>query len=132
MVERTEAQGFDTFEGQVESVEREPSSLEGVDQEQYHIQIKPLNVEISGKTGFIHEWVRISAKTTDTSVPEGGVLDKYLGEIEVLFREAKKLDSHAEVFALLTGNSFSWVKKKLGKAYDGNAAKEYWAPNKII
>lgn len=129
MVERTKMQQFEEFEGKVKDIKIEPSKLKNQEElEQYHIYIEPLNVKIEGKTGLIHEWIRISEKATDNSVPEGSVLDRYLQQIEILHGEAKAKPSHVEVFQLLLGNSYKFKKVKLGKSFEKHEAKEYWTP----
>lgn len=133
MVERTKPQAFEEFEGKVESIQLERSKLlDGSEQEQYHITIVPLNVTVEGKTGRMHEWIRISPKATETTVPEGSVLDRYLSQIEILHSEAKKQKTHLEAMNLLNGNSYLWKKTKLGKSFEGKEAKDYWIPVKPV
>lgn len=127
MVERTKSEGFDEFVGVVENVILEPSNLTDGG-EQYHLTMKPEGVEITGKTGLMHEWIRVPPKATETSVPEGSVLDKFVQELEVLHNEVKKLGSVPEIFAFLVGKKYLFKKKKLGKSFDGHEAKAYWVP----
>jgi len=132
MVERTSSEGFSEFIGKVETIEIDKSSVDGKEKEQYHIFIKPIDKEIKGKTGFIHEWIGISPTATDTSIPEGCILDKYLQQIEILHDEAKKISLHTESIMLLVGKQYLFKKMKHGKAYKGYEAKEYWTPVKIL
>jgi len=127
MVERTTA-SFEEFVGKVENILLEDSMYEGESFKQYHLMLKPKDKEIKGKTGQIHEWIKISPKTTDTSVPEGSILDRYLQQIEILFAEAKQKQSHIEAMQLLIGKSFKFKKIKLGQSYEGKEAKMYWTP----
>lgn len=129
MTERTKPQLFEEFVGVVSDIKIEPTKMEGQDDgEQYHLYLKPSDKEIKGQTGFIHEWVRIPAKATDSSVPEGSVLDKYLQQIEILFNEAKAKSGHIEEMQLLVGKSFLFKKVKHGKSFEGHEAKPYWTP----
>lgn len=129
MVKRKESGGFDRFEGIIEDIKLEPSQLNPEDQTmQYHLYIKPTNVEVKGKTGLMHEWIRLSQTTTDDTIPEGSILDRYITEIETVIPETKKIETHTEVFLQLKGKKFLFTKKKLGKAYEGKEAKEYWVP----
>jgi hypothetical protein len=93
---------------------------------QYHISIKPEGIDIKGKTGMLHEWIRLTKTTKEDSVPEGSVLDGYLKMIEMVLPAAKKAETLDEAFGLLKGKRFLWKKMKLGKAYSGHEAKEYW------
>ena len=111
MVERTKSEGFDEFVGVVENVLLEPSNLTDGG-EQYHLTMKPEGVEITGKTGLMHEWIRVPPKATETSVPEGSVLDKFVQELEVLHNEVKKLGSVPEIFAFLVGKKYLFKKGK--------------------
>lgn len=134
MVERTKTEMIEEFEGKVEDVTLEPSNLEGVEQEQFHITITPKDKTIlkESKTGMFHEWIRKSAKATDSTVPEGSVADRFIQEIETLFSEAKKLELITEVFALLKGKSFLFKRKILGKSFEGKEARQYWTPVKVL
>jgi len=135
MVERTKAEGLDEFQGTVLEVTLEPSQLEGMeDQEQFHIFMEPVDKKImkNSKTGGFHEWIRLSPKATESSVPEGSVADRYIEEIELLIPEAKKKKLITEVFQLLKDKTFLFKKKKLGRSYEGKEAKGYWVPVKLI
>lgn len=130
MVERTTSNNLDEFKGTIENINIEESEVQGKKHKQYHISIKPLDVEIKGKTGLIHEWIRITDKCTEGSVPEGSVIDRYIQQIEILHPECKKLATITEVFQVLVGNSYQFQKLKLGKSFDGKDAKEYIVPVK--
>lgn len=132
MVVRTKAQTFDDFEGVVDAVLVEPSNLPDKEGNQYHIVISPTSVEVGGKTGKMHQWINISAKATDTSVPEDSALDKYLQEIELLIKDTKKAETHGEVMEMLVGKKFRFVKKRLGKSYAGHEAQDYWTPAQLL
>lgn len=133
MVRTTTTEGLDEIDGTCTSVAVEKSGkIE--DLEQYHIMIKPTDSSIlkESKTGHFHEWIRISPKTTDESVPEGSVIHRYIQEIESLFSEAKKLEMVEEVFHLLVGKRFVWKRKQLGRSYKGFEASDYWCPTKLV
>ena len=125
MVERTQSKGLDEFEGIVESVDFE-SGID--DRSQYHIKIKPTNVVVKGPTGQIHEWVPMSPKATDESVPQGSVMDRYLGQLEIALTGVDRAKTVTEALAMMVGKKFRFKKLKLGKDYEGHAAKGYITP----
>ena len=124
MVERIKSEQFDQFVGQIQNVKVE----KGKYGEQYHIEMKPIDVQVMGKTGSMHEWIGIPATAKADSIPEGCVLDKYLQMVEMVYKEAKALKGHAEVMSMITGRKFLFKKMRLGKAFEGKEAKEYWVP----
>ena len=126
MVER-HTEEFTDFIGTVEDIDKEVDKF-NEDREEYHIQMKPEGIEVKGDTGFIHEWIKMSAKATDVVIPEGSVLDNYIKELEILNKDVKKMVSVSEVFAWMVGKKFRFVRKKLGRAYQGHEAKSYWTP----
>lgn len=130
MVDRAKPEFVDRFVGEIISANIETSQNVEISQLQYHLQLKPDNVELlkSSKTGFFHEWIRISEKTEDGKIVEGSVLDRYVAEIELLIPETKKLKTHKEVFDSVVGKRFEFARKKLGKSFSGHDAKEYWIP----
>jgi len=128
MVERIENTPLEECEGIVESVALE----EGINRPQYHVVIDATNVEIGGTTGKLHEWIPMSPKSTEESVPQGSVVDRYLTQIEICISAAKKAVTVSDAFDLTVGKKFKWKKLKLGKDYDGHPAKEYWAPVSLI
>lgn len=130
MVERTKAEGLTEFEAKVTDVKIETSTVNNEEMKQYHIEMKPTDETLvkKGETGLMHNWVRISANATETSVPEGSVLDKFLQEIEMVHPEAKQIANHKEVMELLKDNTYVFKRKKLGKSFGGHEAKEYWVP----
>ena len=130
MVERTES-NVTEFIGQVVSVDKQPSSLDE-NRECFHIQIDAKDIEVKGVTGYMHEYFNIPATATEESVPDGSVLDKFLTELEVLDKKLKKVDKVSDALKWLEGKTFKFVKKKLGRAYDGHEAREYWTPIQIV
>lgn len=131
MVERTEARGFEEFTGTVADVHMEESSVNGEMQKQCHISITPHDVTVKGKTGLMHEWIRLPEGAAENTVPEGSVADKFLAQLELMDSKVKTLDV-AEAFAWLKGRTFLWKKVRHGKSYQGYAAKEYWTPAKEV
>lgn len=126
MVERTESgKGLDEFEGVVEKVEFE-SGIE--DRKQYHITIGPTSLVVKGATGKIHEWIPMSPKSTEESVPQGSVMDRYLTQVEICITEAKKAPTCSAALNLMVGKKFRFKRLKLGKDFDGHAAREYIVP----
>ena len=78
MVERNTSTGLEEFKGVVVDVVLEKNTFGDTDNDQYHLTMKPEGIVMKGKTGFIHEWVRLSAKATQKSVPEGSIIERYL------------------------------------------------------
>ena len=134
MVERTKAEGIEEFEGKVSEVIVEENEMDGKTTEQYHVSMTPQDAEIlkNSKTGMFHEWLKIPPTATPESIPEGSVLDRFLQELEILDKSLKKATTHKEALDWLKGKSFLFKKKKLGKAFGGYEAKEYWIPVKLI
>jgi len=131
MVEITKPQTFEKFKGKVESIKIEPSGLKDQeDKERYHLVIEPLDVEIKGKTGRIHEWLPVSDMATDTSVPEGSILHRYMQELSDIGIDDKELVN--DVFQQMVGKTFLFRKKELGRAFKGHEAKKYWVPKEMI
>ena len=132
MVVRSEAKGFEEFEGTVKTIEIVDNNLqqddEGLDLKQYKITIA---TDISS-SGFMYEWINISSKATETTVPEGSNLDRYLAELEVLYSTLKEVKKVYDVLAVMIGKKYLFKKKKLGKSYDGKEAKEFWIPAKEL
>jgi hypothetical protein len=129
MVVRNDAQGLTNFEGVVSKVEFQPSQT-GEYPDQYKITIK---TDVSKKSGFMYEWVGLSKNTTDKEIPTGSVIERYITEIETVLPEAKKPElTVGEIFNLLVGKKFKFVRKTLGKAYKGNPAKEFWVPQQKL
>jgi hypothetical protein len=129
MVDRTTAQGLDEFVGTAKSVAFE----EGKFGPQYHIELEPEDKEIiKGPTGSFHVWLRVSAKATDSTVPEGSVLDGYLRAVERLFREAKSAATVKEALDCLVGKKILYTREKLGRSFKEHEASEQWVPNKLV
>lgn len=99
---------------------------------QYHLSIKPEGIDIKGATGVMHEWVPMSPKATENSVPQGSVMDKYLTQIEICISKAKKVETIQEAFDLLKGQKFKFKKIKLGQSFEGHPAKEYIVPVALV
>lgn len=128
MVERSEAQGFDEFVGFARAVNVEDGNFG----KQIHIEIEPADPTLlkESKTGRIHEWIRLTAKTTETTVPDGSVLDLYLREIESIFKEAKKTEKVLDAIKLLLNKKVLYKKKKLGRKFEGKEAADHWTPSR--
>jgi len=129
MVERSENTGWDSFIGVVESANLE-TGLE--DRKQYHVVMKPEDLEVSGPTGCMHEWIGLSDKATEDKVPQGSVMDRYLTQIEMLIDGADKAKTIGEAFAMMVGKKLKFKKIKLGRDFDGHKAKEYIVPVSIV
>ena len=129
MVERSENTGWESFIGVVESANLE-TGLE--DRKQYHVVMKPEDLEVSGPTKAMHEWIGLSEKATEDKVPQGSVMDRYLTQIEMLIDGADKAKTIGEAFAMMVGKKFRFKKIKLGRDFDGHKAKEYIVPVSIV
>jgi len=129
---------IEEFDGKVVEVAIEPSQLKDDSGEslgdQVHIQIEPTDKELlkDSKTGKMHDWIRISPKATETTVPEGSVADRFLQAVENIVSEAKKTEKVLEVFQLLNEKTFTFKRQKLGKSFGGHEARDYWVPVKLI
>jgi len=134
MVEITKAEMIEEFDGKVVEVGVEPSQREDIEGEQVHIQIEPVNKDLlkDSKTGRMHEWVRLSPKSTETTVPEGSIAHRYIQAVEDVIKEAKETEKVLEVFQLLNEKTFTFKRKQLGKSFGGHEAKDYWVPAKLI
>lgn len=127
MVQRTESEVRE-FVGVVKHVTRETSELNGESREQFHVQMQPLDREVKGESGMFHEWLNVPATATETSVPEGSNLDRYLQELEACDPDLAKCESLNEAMTGMTDKSYLFRKKKLGKSYKGFEAKEFFVP----
>lgn len=126
MVDRSVAKQFEEFTGVVVDVQLEQNQIGENETAQFHITMKPEGMEIKGKTGFLHEWIRFSPQAKEDLIPEGSVMDKYLTQIELLIPEAKKAKTASEAFGLLKGRKFLFRKAKLGRSFQNQPAREYW------
>jgi hypothetical protein len=132
MVERVGANILEEFEGRVIDVVLEKNQFADSESDQFHVTMEGLNIEVKGKTGVLHEWIRLSPKTTQESIPEGSIIDKYLTQLEIVLPEAKKAKTLNEAFGLMKGKVFLFKKIKLGKAFEGHPARAVWLPVQII
>jgi hypothetical protein len=131
MVLRTESSGkIDEFVATVTAVTLEQGV--SVDRKQYHVFMTPEGIEIKGETKQFHEWIPMSPKATDTQIPQGSVMDRYLQQIEICIPAAKKEPSVALALNLLVGKKFKFQKVKLGKDFDGHPAREYAVPVQAV
>lgn len=128
MVERSVSSGLEEFKGIVADIVLENNTFGDNESSQYHITMKPEGLTMKGKTGFIHEWVRLSAKATQKSVPEGSIVERFLSQLEVVLPDAKKAKTLDEAFAMLKGKRFLFRRVKLGRAFEGKPAREMWVP----
>ena len=128
MVERVEPKLLESFTGVVQDVQLESNEVGDNKTNQYHISIKAKDVEIKGKTGLIHEWIRLPPTAKEDSIPQGSVVDRYLQQLEVAVPEAKDAKTLADAFALMKGKTFKFKRMKLGKAFEGHEARNYWSP----
>jgi hypothetical protein len=128
MVERNTSTGLEEFKGVVVDVVLEKNTLGDNEADQYHITMKPEGITMKGKTGMLHEWVRLSAKATQKSVPEGSIVERYLSQLEVVLPDAKKAKTLDEAFSLMKGKRFLFRRVKLGRAFEGKPARELWCP----
>jgi hypothetical protein len=124
-VEREESQGLSEFTALVENVVLEP----GTDgREQYHLFLVPDGIVVKGKTGKLHEWIGLSKTSGDNSVAKGSVLDLFLRELERIEPAAKKATTVSAEMNSMKGNKYFFQKRELGRAFQGNDAKQYAVP----
>ena len=132
IVERTGQNMLEEFEGKVIDVVLEKNTFADNETSQYHLTIEGLNIDVKGKTGHIHEWIRLSPKAKEEAVPEGSIVDKYLTQLEIVLPEVKKAKTLGDAFGMMKGKSFVFKKVKLGRAFEGNPARSLWLPLSII
>jgi hypothetical protein len=132
MVERTTQTSMEEFEGKVIEVTLEKNTFNDAESDQYHIQMEPTTLQIKGKTGHLHEWLRLSAKTTQTQIPEGSVVERYLSQVELCISDARKAKTLNEALNMMKGKTFLFKKVKLGRSYEGKPAREVWTPIKLV
>lgn len=132
MVDRMTQTGLEEFEGKVMDVVLEKNTFQDTESDQYHITMEPTTLTVKGKTGLLHEWLRLSPKTTQTAVPEGSVVERYLAQVELCLTEARKLKTLDEALKLMKGKTFLFKKVKLGRSYEGRPAREVWTPIRLI
>jgi hypothetical protein len=133
MVERKESTGIDRFDGVVTLVEKVPDKL-NAGREQYHIAMKPNDTALlSGtKTGQFHEWIGLSATSSEKIVAEGSVLDNFLKELEAVIPKAKKAETVTEALKMLEGKKMRFIKKVLGKSFEGKQAQAMFVPSVLL
>lgn len=129
MVQRAEQKGLEEFEGIVEDIQFEVG-IE--DRRQYHVIIDATSIEVGGATGKIHEWIPMSPKCTEEVVPQQSVMDRYLQQLEIVLSDAKKAKTIAIALGLMKGKKFKFKRLKLGKDFEGHAAKEYIVPVALL
>ena len=131
-IKRKQAEALTEFVAEVISVVKEQSKLEEAG-DQFHIQMKPEDVEIKGETGFIHDWIRLPETATEDSVPEGSVVDRYLQQMEIVEDSVANASTLTEAFECLVGKTYKFKKMKLGKSFTDSEgkthpAREFWTP----
>jgi len=133
MVERKSSEGVDQFEGTVEVIEQVADQLNNGEM-QWHIAMRPTDKEIlkGTKTGMFHEWLRITKTTTETCVAEGSNLDNYLKEVEATIPAAKKAETVEAALRLMEGKEIRFIKKVLGRTFEGKSSKPTFVPNAIV
>jgi protein-tyrosine phosphatase len=109
MVNRKTPEFTTEFNGKVVNITIEKDKNE---MSQYHLEILPLDLEIKGKTGYMHEWIRITKETTDTDIIEGSILDFYIQDLELCDKSVKNMKTHQEVLFFMKDKCFQFAKKK--------------------
>ena len=133
MVKRTKAEMVEAFDGICDVIEVVSDQInEG--KEQIHLEIKPDDSSIleGTKTGKFHVWLRMTEKTTESSVPEGSNLDRYLQEIETVCSEAKKAEKVIDAVNVLKGKHVHFVRKIIGRSFKGFEARPIFVPQSLI
>lgn len=123
---------FEEFKGNVTNVEIDsPPHFPEI--KQYHLFVKPCEVNVKGKSGVFHIFVRIPKKTLESGeLVEGSVLYRYVQEIQSLVKESKDATKIEEVFEAILNKTFLFKKQILGQSYKGNAARQYFTPKELI
>jgi len=101
-----------SFVGRIEAVDWESGDFG----EQLHIQIKPLDHEISGETGLYHEWFKYSERKQS----KWGTLTKALEDLNVNFSGPESL----------VGKTFEWERKDI--ELGSFTAKDTLIPTELI
>lgn len=110
------------FIGYVQTIQFQPSHLEGIQQNEYV-------VEIMKEDGtLLYETVPVSIKETEDVMLPGSFLTQYVDEIKRVCLEAEYLVLHKEILNLLKDKTFRWKQKKMGPDYIDIPAKLYWIP----
>jgi hypothetical protein len=134
IVERSDAQAWDDFEGQVVDVKYEEPK-EDKYQPQWHFLIKPLNREMKKEDSFMHEWYRIPQTTAvdGSSVPRGSVIERLIESLEDIHgKVVKDMKTVKEVLMFTKGKKYLFKRKILGKAMGKTPASEYWIMVKLL
>ncbi len=131
MVERTESQGFDRFTGTVDDVVFEASTQDDRP-DQYHVLMNPEDVTVEGKTGKMHQWLKIPKTATDSSVPQGSVIDAYITGLERLDKAVKSIATVKEVLEWMKSKKFVFNKEQPGKAFGKHEAADVWMPITLV
>ena len=130
MVSRQESGNLTEFVALVTDVTYETDAFRGT--RQYHLHLAPKDIKVTGPSGEFHEWIPLSAKANEDSIPAGSVLDRYLQMVEAQVPGADKAKTVKEAFLLMKGKTFKFKKMKLGRDFEGNKAKEYSTPIALV
>ena len=128
MVDRTVNEGLKQFEGTVSAVEFEPAKDKD-SRNQYKISIK---TSASKKSGFMYEWIGMSSTASDSAIPKDSNADRFLTELESCLPQAKSCKSFEEALNLMVNKKMLFTRKKLGRAFKGHEAKDFWIPTKVL
>ncbi|RKX66118.1 MAG: hypothetical protein DRP42_03760 [Tenericutes bacterium] len=98
---------------------------------QIHLVLDPLDTELKEKmkdtkTQRFHEWIRLSPKATDHSLPEGSIAHQYYKMLCNVEPKAKEPDKVFDAFKTMEGNIYLFRKEKLGRSYGGHEATDHW------
>jgi len=129
MVERKTGE-IEECKAKVDDVQLEDSEVNGEKQQQVHITLEPQDIDVGGKTGYLHTWIRVSPSTEETRVPEGSTMDRYLQEVEDIDKDART-EKWYDAFRAMVGKTYKFKKKTIGKSYQGHAAKRELVPVEI-
>ena len=133
MVQRKTAEVLEEFDGMVSKIEIVPDQInEG--QEQYHLEMTPDDKEMlkESKTGKFHVWIRKTKTTKEDSIAEGSILDRYITEIEAVFKEAKQKQTIFEALSVMKNVRCHFIRKTLGKKYKGFDSKPIFVPQRQL
>ena len=94
--------------------------------------VAPTDMKVGGKTGKIHDWIPLSATSSNDSIAKGSVLDGFLRQVEICLKGAKTAKTVSEALGMMVGKTFQFHRVELGRAYEGNPARQYSVPVQLL
>lgn len=110
------------FVGTVQNIQFQPSHLEGIQQNEYVIEILKEEGEL------VYETVPVSIKEDGENIIAGSFLAQYVDEIKRVCPEVEYLVQHKDIFESMKQKTFRWKQKRMGPHYQDIEPKLYWIP----